>query len=87
MYKCVFLVLFLCHLDVLALALVRLAVVQLEDDKAQSLGPRKDKLHKYMLHLSFYPIKQNGHILSSFLILFWDSVKKRIFYGQADRNR
>ena len=49
---CVFLVLFLCHLDVLALALVRLAVVQLEDDKAQSLGQRKYKLLKYMLHLS-----------------------------------
>ena len=46
-----FLVLFLCNLDVLALALVRLAVVQLKDDKAQSLGQRKYKLHKYMLHL------------------------------------
>ena len=48
-----FLVLFLCNLDVLALALVRLAVVQLEDDKAQSLGQRKYKLHKYMLHFYF----------------------------------
>ena len=46
----------LCHLDVLALALVRLAIVQLEDDKAQSLGQRKYKLHKYMLYFLFYPI-------------------------------
>ena len=45
----------LCHLDVLALALVRLAVVQLEDDQAQSLGQRKYKLDKYM-HFLFYPI-------------------------------
>ena len=51
-----FLVLFLCNLDVLALALVRLAVIQLEDDKAQSLGQRKYNGHKYMLHFLFYPI-------------------------------
>ena len=43
-----FLVLFLCHLDVLALALVRLAVVQLEDDEAQSLEQEKYKFHKYV---------------------------------------
>ena len=44
----VFLVLFLCNLDVLALALVRLAVVQLEDDEAQSLEQEKYKFHKYV---------------------------------------